>query len=328
VTLDSVPAALHSACVDRLAVRVYSDRRQMGAAAGMEAACLLRRVLRQQARATVVFAAAPSQNEFLATLTSAPAIDWQRVVALHMDEYVGLPAGAPQTFAAYLRRHLFDRVQIGEVHYLDGAAADLEAEIGRYSRLIVANPIDLVCAGIGENGHLAFNDPNVADFVDTALVKPVELDLQCRQQQVNDGCFEALPAVPSHALTLTIPALLSARWIVCTVPGSAKAGAVQRTLSGPITPDVPATVLRSHPRAQLFLDLDAAASAWPSPRGKGQQFSLRRECLAQRSRRLSLGQIRRKRPGSGDPSRASEERVSGTHSYSELLGQRVDYSDL
>jgi len=235
----------------------------MGLAAGTEAARLIKHILNQQKRATVVLAAAPSQDETLAALAADGEVDWQRVTALHMDEYVGLPADAPQTFGAYLRRQIFERANPGAVYYLEGSARDLKVEIERYSRLIVENPIDLVCAGIGENGHLAFNDPGVADFVDIALVKQVDLDLQCRQQQVNDGCFESLSAVPKQALTLTIPALMSARWIVCSVPGNLKARIVYQTLYGPITESVPATVLRTHPRAQLFLDLEAAAEIRP-----------------------------------------------------------------
>ncbi len=250
---------LYRTHVDRLGVHVYGDRKQMGFAAGTEAARLLKHILNQQKRATVIFAAAPSQDETLAALAADGEVEWQRVTALHMDEYVGLPGDAPQTFSAYLRRQIFERVDPGTVYYLEGAASDLGVEIERYSRLIVENPIDLVCAGIGENGHLAFNDPGVADFVDIALVKQVDLDLQCRQQQVNDGCFESLSAVPKQALTLTIPALMSARWIVCSVPGNLKARIVYQTLYGPITESVPATVLRTHPRAQLFLDLEAAA---------------------------------------------------------------------
>lgn len=250
---------LYHTHVDRLGVHVYNDRKQMGIAAGTEAARLLKFILNQQKRATVVFAAAPSQDETLAALAADREVDWQRVTALHMDEYVGLPADATQTFAAYLRQQIFERVNPGIAYYLEGTAKDPKEEIERYSRLIVENPIDLVCAGIGENGHLAFNDPGVADFVDTALVKQVELDLQCRQQQVNDGCFESLSLVPKQALTLTIPALMSARWIVCSVPGKSKARAVHHTLCEPITQWVPATVLRTHPRAQLFLDLEAAA---------------------------------------------------------------------
>ena len=244
--------------VDRLAVEILPDRNAMGTAAGKEAARLLRHILDQQRRATVVFAAAPSQTEMLATLASAGGIAWNRVTAMHMDEYVGLSTDSPQSFGNYLRQHIFSLVKPATVHYLDGAAADVPAETGRYSQLIVDNPVDMVLAGIGENGHLAFNDPGVADFVDTSLVKEVELDLLCRQQQVNDGCFGALHEVPTRALTLTIPALMSARWIVCSVPGPAKAGAVGNTLTGEIRDEVPATILRTHQRARLFLDREAA----------------------------------------------------------------------
>ena len=259
MTINKSERSIRTFQVDQLAVGIWPDRQGMGQAAGSEAARLLRQILRQQQQATVVFAAAPSQNEVLSTLAAESGIDWSRVTAMHMDEYVGLATDAPQSFGNYLRQAIFSRVNPGTVHYLGGAAADIGAEIERYSRLIVDNPIDVVLAGIGENGHLAFNDPGVADFADTSLVKQADLDLACRQQQVNDGCFGTLAEVPTQALTLTIPALMSARWIVCTVPGETKADAVSSTLTGDVRDDVPATILRAHPRAGLFLDTDAAA---------------------------------------------------------------------
>lgn len=244
---------------DQLAVKVYANRRDLGRAVGLEAAAQLKRLLAIQKRANVIFAAAPSQNEFLDTLSSVEGIEWDRVTAMHMDEYVGLSADAPQRFGNYLKEHIFDKVKPGGIHYLDGNAAYVEAECERYSNLLRENPVDIVFAGIGENGHLAFNDPGVADFLDTALVKVVTLDEMCRQQQVNDGCFGQLSEVPTQALTLTVPSLTAARWIYAMVPGPTKAEAVSGTLSGEITPDVPATILRIHPRAVLYIDEDSAA---------------------------------------------------------------------
>ena len=244
---------------DHLMVEVHVSPQDLGQAAG--AACLnrLRVLLENQIKVNVVFAAAPSQNEFLETLSSAPGVDWSRVTAMHVDEHVGLADDAPQCFGNYLRQHIFDLVEPGQVHFLDGTAADLQKEVERYSALLRDNPVDVVCAGIGENGHLAFNDPGVADFLDTAWVKIVELDRVCRQQQVNDGCFVSIDDVPSHALTLTIPALMAARWIYCMVPGHTKAEAVRLTLGSEISDQVPATALRVHPRAVLYVDIESSA---------------------------------------------------------------------
>ncbi len=243
----------------QLTVKTYATRMDLGQAAGLEAAAQLRRLLALQGRVNIVFAAAPSQNEFLDTLAAVEGIEWERVTAMHMDEYVGLSPDAPQRFGNYLKERIFDKVKPGGIHYLDGNATDIHAECERYSNLLRDNPVDIVFAGIGENGHLAFNDPGVADFLDSALVKVVTLDEVCRRQQVNDGCFGQLSEVPTQALTLTVPSLMAARWIYAIVPGPTKAEAVRGTLGGEITPDVPATILRIHPRAVLYIDQDSAA---------------------------------------------------------------------
>jgi glucosamine-6-phosphate deaminase len=212
--------------------------------------------IRKRGRVRMAFAAAPSQNEFLAALAANPDIDWSRVTAFQLDDYVGLPAGAPQLFGSFLREHLFDQVRPGTVHLI-GATSSL-AEAGArsraYAELIDAAPLDIVCLGIGENGHLAFNDPPVADFNDPERVKVVELDQPCRQQQVNDGCFPTFAEVPTHALTLTVPTLMSGTRLVCIVPGPAKRAAVQTALRGPIETACPASILRTHPACTLYLD--------------------------------------------------------------------------
>jgi glucosamine-6-phosphate deaminase len=248
---------------DQLEVEIHSSREEMGLAAGLAAGEHLRTVLARQSKARIIFACAPSQNEFLAALTSQPNIAWPRVTAFHMDEYVGLRASNPASFRSYLRAHLTARVAIGQVHELAGDAADPGDECERYAALLREHPIDLVCLGIGENGHVAFNDPQVADFNDPLLVKVVELDAACREQQVNDGCFISLEAVPRGALTLTVPALISGAKLVCVVPGHRKAAAVDATLRGPRTTACPASVLRGCSTARLYLDRKSAAGWRP-----------------------------------------------------------------
>jgi glucosamine-6-phosphate deaminase len=246
--------------VDKLHAKVYVDRAALGRAAAGEVAAKLRELLVKQP-VSVIFAAAQSQNEFLENLVAAKGIDWPRVTAFHMDEFIGLPGTAPQSFGRWLRDRLFRKVMPGKVHYLDGMAKDLDQECARYSALLRESPADLACMGIGENGHLAYNDPPFADFNDPRSVKRVEIDRASRQQQVNEGCFEALEAVPKTAITLTIPALLSAPWIYCMVPGDRKAQAVKRTLEGAVASECPATILRRHERAILYLDRDSSKLA-------------------------------------------------------------------
>ena len=242
---------------DSLRVEIYDTRAEMGKAAGTLAAKRIRECLQKKGRANVIFAAAPSQNEMLETLVAAPDIDWSRVKAFHMDEYVGLSKAAPQCFGNFLKEHIFGKLPFGSVHYIDCEAADKEAECARYTALLEENPVDIVLLGIGENGHIAFNDPPVADFLDPRLVKVVELDPVCRQQQVNDGCFASLELVPKFALTLTVPALMAAEHLVCTVPAATKARAVERTVNDEVGEHCPATAMRRHESAVLFCDRDS-----------------------------------------------------------------------
>jgi glucosamine-6-phosphate deaminase len=254
--MNSTAEPIFAASFDRLAVRVYQERQAMGEAAAAAVARQMRNRLAQQRGVRIVFAAAPSQNEFLDALAGSSGIDWSRVTAFQMDEYLGLPPDAPQSFGRFLTDRLFDRVRPGAIHRIDpcnGAAA----ECARYVRLLAAAPIDIVCLGIGENGHLAFNDPPVADFDDPVWMKVVALDAASRRQQVHDGCFPTLAAVPTHALTLTIPALLSGETLFCIVPGPAKQAAVRCALHDAIAPACPASVLRSHPHCTLYLDEDS-----------------------------------------------------------------------
>lgn len=240
-------------------VQSYPTRAEMGKAAADETARLMKKLLDEKKQITMIFAAAPSQNEMLQALAAHTELDWSRVTALHMDEYVGLTEGAEQTFSSYLKQHIFDLLPFGEVHYIRGYSDDPEAECKRYTELFRKNPIDIVCMGIGENGHIAFNDPPVADLKDPLVIKQVELDGVCRMQQVHDGCFPTLDDVPTHALTLTVSALMSAKHHICVVPAKSKAQAVYNTVYGPIGEATPATALRLSHDAKLYLDEDSAA---------------------------------------------------------------------
>lgn len=242
--------------VEKLKVKVYGERRSMGEAAAADVAAKIRELQKSKAALRMIFAAAPSQNETLAALVKAPGIDWSKITAFHMDEYIGLEEAAPQRFGRFLKDRIFDKLSFARVNIID-SGNDIEAECKRYGDLLAAGPIDVVCLGIGENGHIAFNDPPVADFGDKAIIKPVELDLACRQQQVNDGCFANLGAVPTHAVTLTIPTLMSGKHLFCMVPGPTKRAAVARTLSGTISTECPSTVLRTHPDCTLYVDRDS-----------------------------------------------------------------------
>ena len=245
--------------VDKLNVRVFDTRQQMGIAAGRDIVAKIQDLLREKESLRIVFAAAPSQNEMLDFLAIAEGIDWSRIDVFHMDEYVGLAPNAPQRFAHFLTTKLFAKVNPRTVYLIDdseGAAAACE----QYKYLLDQGQIDIVCLGVGENGHLAFNDPPVADFDDPAVIKRVQLDAVCRQQQVNDGCFPSLNDVPEEALTLTIPTLLSGRYLFCVVPGKTKHQAIKRMLTGPVTTDCPASILRHHPNCTLYVDRDSYGS--------------------------------------------------------------------
>lgn len=244
---------------DSLAVKCLPTRAEMGLVAARELHDRILALLAQKKSINMIFAAAPSQNDVLQALVAYRDIDWSRIHAFHMDEYIGLPTElADRSFGTYLRQHIFDLVPFGSIHLIDATATDPEAECARYTRLLRENPTDIVVMGIGENGHIAFNDPWVADFADPKWVKAVPLDGVCRMQQVNDGCFARLEQVPTHAITLTCPALFAGAHLFCIVPAPTKATAVKRTLEGPISEACPATVLRRHPSARLYLDADSS----------------------------------------------------------------------
>ncbi|WP_256009816.1 glucosamine-6-phosphate deaminase [Desertivirga xinjiangensis] len=243
---------------DHLTVKVFNTRSEMGEVAAAEAARVINQLLVEKDTLNIIFAAAPSQNEFLNALVQSN-IDWSRINAFHMDEYVGLHPEAPQGFANFLKERVFDRVNFKSVNCLNGNAEDAEQEAERYASLLDQHPADVVLLGIGENTHIAFNDPHVADFNDTKLVKIVDLDEACRQQQVNDGCFQKITEVPTHALTLTVPALTKAKYAFCMVPSEKKAQAIYHTLTEDISADFPSTILRKHENAILYTDKDSSS---------------------------------------------------------------------
>ncbi|GAB3959942.1 glucosamine-6-phosphate deaminase [Spirosoma harenae] len=242
--------------IDELQVHIFDTRQQMGVAAGQAVAAKIKELLTEKDRLRIVFAAAPSQNEMLDYLATAEGIDWRRIDVFHMDEYVGLAPDSPQRFAHFLTTKLFSKVRPGQVHLIDDSAGAVAA-CERYAHLITQAPIDIVCLGVGENGHLAFNDPPVADFNDPDIIKRVQLDDVCRQQQVNDGCFPTFDDVPEEALTLTIPTLLSGQFLFCVVPGPTKREAIKIMLTGPISTSCPASILRQHPHCTLYVDRDS-----------------------------------------------------------------------
>ncbi|MBS4208096.1 glucosamine-6-phosphate deaminase [Bacillus sp. FJAT-50079] len=241
---------------DKLHYYVCATREDMGRVAGQMAAASIKQLLKEKEIVRVIFASAPSQNETLSYLIHDKDIDWTRVVGFHMDEYIGLSHDSDQWFKTYLQKNITDKIKMKDFHFLDGTA-NPEEEMKRYSSLLNESPIDLVCLGIGENGHIAFNDPPVANFQDTETVKMVELDEYSRQQQVNDGCFSALVDVPTHALTLTIPILISASTLICTVPGKTKKNAVYKVLNEKVSTSCPATILKTHENAHLIMDEEA-----------------------------------------------------------------------
>ncbi len=237
-------------------VETYPTRAEMSQAAFAAVSDHIRDLLRERDTVRIIFAAAPSQAKMLELLARDASVDWSRVVAFNMDEYIGLEQDDPARFNAWLNRHFYDHVDLKAVHRL-APEPDSQTASRRYADLLAEHPIDVACMGIGVNGHIAFNDPPVADFDDPEAVKVVTLDDACRQQQVDDECFATFDDVPQRAITLTIPTLMAAQRIFCVVPGARKRKAVHCTLNGPITADCPASVLRRHGNCTLFLDKES-----------------------------------------------------------------------
>ncbi len=249
----------HTTQFDRLPVSVFATNEALGAAAAAQAAQIIRAAVAARGGANVILATGNSQLTFLTALRALPDVPWAAVNVFHMDEYVNLPDGHPASFPAFLHRHLIDAVQ-PRAFFPVPASGDVEAGCREYERLLRAHPADLCVMGIGENGHLAFNDPPYADFDDPLWVKAVRLDERSRRQQVGEGHFRSLDEVPTHAVTLTVPALLAARRVLVLVPEARKAEAVARSLLGPITEDCPGSILRQAPHAHLFLDAESAGN--------------------------------------------------------------------
>jgi glucosamine-6-phosphate deaminase len=239
-------------------IHIAENRAGLGAAAAQAIAAALRAKIADKGSITVVFAAAPSQNETLAALIAAPGIDWSAITAFHMDEYVGAKPDSPWSFRRFLREHIFDHVHPRVFNPVQGEASDMQAECRRYAALLPKGGFDIALLGIGENGHLAFNDPP-CNFEDPEPIKIVTLDEACRVQQVHDGAFATLDDVPTQAFSLTVPTLMAAHELFVMVPGPAKAAAVKASIEGPVTNQCPASILRQHPRAELFLDRDSAS---------------------------------------------------------------------
>jgi glucosamine-6-phosphate deaminase len=246
--------------VDAMRVSTDDDPMDMARHAADAAVTALTDALGARGEATAMFATGNSQVQFLADLVTRPGIDWTRVTAFHLDEYVAISSDHPASLRRYLRAHIADRIPLRAFHFITGDAANPEGEAARYAELLATNAIDLCCVGIGENGHLAFNDPPGVRFDDPALVKVVELAEASRNQQVGEGHFARLSDVPTHAITVTIPQILDAATVLAVVPERRKAAAVHAALMEPVTPDCPASILRSQPHAQMFLDRAAATT--------------------------------------------------------------------
>ena len=239
-------------------IEAFPTKQEMAAAAAQQAAAVLRDAIARQGRARVIAATGASQFEFLEELVHAPGIDWPRTVFFHLDEYVGMPATHPASFRRYLRERLVDRVHPGVFHFVEGDAADPQAECRRVGALLAEQPVDVAFVGIGENGHLAFNDPP-ADFETEEPYLIVQLDEACRRQQTGEGWFEKLEDVPRRAISMSIRQLLKTREILCIVPDARKAGAVRDCLEGEVSPLHPASILQRHPRTTVYLDAASAS---------------------------------------------------------------------
>lgn len=244
---------------DKLNVVIADTAQEMGKIAAEAIASDLRNIVKEKGYARVMFAAAPSQDTTLAALIEKKDIPWDKIIAFHMDEYIGITDDKPQSFRNYLKRSIFSKVPLQQINYIKGDAKDPEEESLEYGELLEKEPLDLIVLGVGENGHIAFNDPPEARFDDEQPVRIIKLSSKSRKQQVNDGCFSKLDDVPSTAITVTIPVFLKASYLHCVVPNSRKAEAIKMVVEGPISESCPASVLRTHDKAILYLDKESAS---------------------------------------------------------------------
>ena len=244
-------------------IAAHLDADVMARAAAETAARVLRDAIQRKGRAAFVAATGASQFNFLKHLVTAPGIDWERTTMFHLDEYIGISADHPASFRRYLRERLTSKAPIGTVHFIAGDAPDLTAEVARLNRLLAATAIDAAFVGIGENGHLAFNDPP-ADFATEVPYIVVTLDDACRRQQFGEGWFKTLDDVPRTAVSMTVRQIMKAAYIICSVPEKRKAQAVKACLEGEIGPMFPASILRTHPSCHLFLDRESASLLKPA----------------------------------------------------------------
>lgn len=245
--------------VGKLKVEVYADRSSLGKAAALAAVEATLASLRDRTETGVVFAAAPSQNEVLQELVARTDMPWSRILGFHLDEYVGIGPDHPPSFRHFLRDHLTRHTQMKEFSEMDASSADPESACLLYAQKLLQAKPGVALLGIGENGHLAFNDPPEANFSDPLDVKVVHLDDTCKQQQVAEGWFKSLDTVPKLAMTLTIPTIMRIPRLIACVPGPRKAEILRRTLEAPVSTACPATILRTHSNATVFLDRDSAS---------------------------------------------------------------------
>ncbi len=242
---------------DNLRIRIFDNKEKLGEAAAISVSVKLKNTIAEKGFANLILATGVSQFQFLEHLQKQN-IEWKKITVFHLDEYKDMSITHPASFRKYLKERILDKVQPKQVYYLEGDAADIDAEVARYEELLKTHPVDVACIGIGENGHIAFNDPPVADFNDPQLVKVVELDEACRKQQLGEGWFPTFNDVPTHALSLTIPAIMSCKHISCVVPDERKAEAIFNTVNAEISTACPATILRNHPDVILYLDENSA----------------------------------------------------------------------
>src|SRR5579884_1827335 len=259
VTATNPSTPIKTFKADALPVHIYSSQAELSQDVARIAQAYLREVLAAKGSAAVILATGNSQIKFLEELIRIGGVDWPKITLFHMDEYLGISGDHKASFRLYMRERVASRVKARVFHYLEGDALLPMDECDRYTALLRAQPIDLCCLGVGENGHIAFNDPPVADFEDPRSVKIAKLDAACRMQEVGDGHFANVNAVPQYALTLTIPILCSAKKMLCIAPEKRKAAAVKAALHGPISTACPASFLRKQPQATMFLDQDSAS---------------------------------------------------------------------